>query len=171
MPTILFVEHSQRWPYVILIWSKQCIVLLQAGPWGFHMCNYTNHFGPLSFIQKLNVSLGIYDWRIEYNNNYNAIDIYFIGNWLIDWHWYWWMTGPQHSFSHLLYPIHYPEWGLNALHSLTLKLPHLCFVQQRIPSLTGIMFCVSPHDLSGTNGSESLCRDGAKTRWRLQWMY
>ena len=25
--------------------------------------------------------------------------------------------------------------------------------------------------ISGTNGSESLCREGAKTRWRLQWMY
>ena len=27
------------------------------------------------------------------------------------------------------------------------------------------------HRKSGTHGSESLCRDGAKTRWWLQWMY
>ena len=25
--------------------------------------------------------------------------------------------------------------------------------------------------VSGTDGSESLCSDGTKTRWRLQWMY
>ena len=25
--------------------------------------------------------------------------------------------------------------------------------------------------VSGANGSESLCRDGTKTRWWLQWMY
>ena len=25
-------------------------------------------------------------------------------------------------------------------------------------------------NVSGTNGSESLCRDGSKTRWRLQWI-
>ena len=25
--------------------------------------------------------------------------------------------------------------------------------------------------LSGANDSESLCRDGTKTKWRLQWMY
>ena len=30
---------------------------------------------------------------------------------------------------------------------------------------------ISANKLSGTNGSESLCRDGTKTRWRLQWMY
>ena len=43
------------------------------------MCNYTNHFGPLSFIQKFNVSSGI-----RKNIIYNGLDLYFIGDRLID---------------------------------------------------------------------------------------
>ena len=31
--------------------------------------------------------------------------------------------------------------------------------------------CCSLVIVSGTNGSESLCRDGTKTRWWLQWVY